>query len=120
MEALTSPEPGIPHAPIRLRITDDPRPAILLGPAGAEVDLTASLIRLEFVVDDVGARVLIDARADIAGVDFPVTHVFAAREVLDGLTATGLDDIIAGRGMSESPGQAVIEHLQERLDRGAH
>jgi hypothetical protein len=116
MEALPGQEiEALPHVPLRLRVESDPRPRVLIGFDGQEVDVTQALIRLELVLDDVGCRVLIDARCDLGSFDFPVTTVMRPSAGLDGLTAGELDEVVAEAGYSQSPGEAILEYLGSRL-----
>lgn len=113
MEQL--PAEGLPHAPLRLRVESEPRPRVLVGFDGQEVDVTQALIRLELVLDDVGCRVLIDARCDLESFGFPVTTIMRPSAGLDGLTAHELDQVVAEKGYSESIGEAIIDYLGSRV-----
>lgn len=114
MERLTGEIEALPHAPLRLRVESEPRPRVLVGFDGQEVDVTQALIRLELVLDDLGCRVLIDARCDLDSYDFPVTTVMRPSAGLDGLTAHELDQVLAEAGYSQSPGEAILEYLGSR------
>lgn len=115
MDQLPTPVEGIPHRPLMLWVEHEPRPAVRVG-YGLEtaVDVTATLIRLEVVLDDIGCRVLIDARCDLRSFGFPVQTIMQPTGGLDGLTARELDEVVANKGYSESVGEAILEHLATR------
>lgn len=109
------PGEGIPHRPLMLWVESEPRPSVRVGTCpGDAVDLTASLIRLELVLDEIGCRVLIDARCDLRTFGFPVQTIMQPSGGLDGLTARELDQVVADKGFSETVGEAILEHLSTR------
>lgn len=115
MEGLNEPAPApIPMAPVRVRVTDGPPPAVLVGPEGAEVDLRPALERLVVDLLPSGCYVTFTVRADLE-FSFPVERVF--REV-DGHqlpTAVEIQEAFLGAEMGQSPGQAVLQLVRQRL-----
>ena len=102
---------------IRLRITDQPTPAVTLtGPDGTEVDITRALGRLVVELDPTAGLpwVTLTLRAAVDW-SFPVERVGVTGDVLDGLTAAELDAAAASAGMSAGPGAAILAHLRSRL-----
>lgn len=111
MDGLSEP---IPMAPIRIRVTDGPPPAVLIGPAGAETDLRPSLERLVVEILPIGCFATITVRAD-ADVDFPVEKVFQVLETHQLPTADEIQSAFLSAGMGQSPGAAVLELVRQRL-----
>lgn len=107
---------AIEMAPIRIRVTDGPPPAVLIGPEGQETDLRPSLERLVIDLLPVGCFATFTVRADVAEFSFPVETVF--REI-DGASKLPTADEIQGAflsaGMGQSPGAAVLELIRSRL-----
>lgn len=102
-------------APIRIRVTDGPPPAVMIGPAGAEVDLRPSLERLVVEILPVGCFATITVRADVEDLDFPVEKVFQVLETHQLPTADEIQSAFLSAGMGQSPGAAVLELVRKRL-----
>lgn len=112
MDGLSEP---IPMAPIRIRVTDGPPPAVLIGPEGQETDLRPSLERLVVEILPVGCFATITVRADVAELDFPVEKVFQVLEGHQLPTADEIQSAFLSAGMGQSPGAAVLELVRQRL-----
>lgn len=104
----------IPFAPVRLVIRDNP-PAVLLGPAGSEVDVRAAVEFLQVDLRPDGCSVLLGLRTEL-DFGFKVDRVaVAGGDPLAGLTAEELSSVVAGAPYSEPVGAAILRHLRSRL-----
>jgi hypothetical protein len=102
----------IPMAPIRLRVTDGPPPAVLMGPEGEETDLRPSLERLVIDLLPTGCYATITVRADVAEFSFPVVQVFRELETIDLPSAEEIQAAFLSAGMGQSPGAAVLDLIK--------
>lgn len=102
----------IEPAPVRIRVTDGPPPAVWIGPDGQEVDLRPSLDRLVIDLLPSGCWATITVRADVAEFTFPVVQVFRELEVSELPTAEEIQAAFLGAGMGQSPGAAVLEMIK--------
>jgi hypothetical protein len=101
-------------APVRLSIGDDPAPFIRLAMNGESVDITAAVETLNFQITGTGTLLELVLRADIDAVDFVASETIVAVPGGVELTAEEIDGVLASKGMSETAGEALAAHLEQR------
>lgn len=105
--------------PLRLAVVEERGDggdlSILLGPAGAEVDILPALERLVVEMSGQGVYVTMTLQAvvDAGSFSFDVDRVAVTVPTPD-VTAEEINEVLLSKGMSESPGEAIAGWLASR------
>lgn len=104
-----------PRELVRLTITDDPKPQVLLELGDESLDVLPALEQATIEVSGAGIFLQLTLKVDLE-FGFPVNEVtkVVGKDLLKGLTVDELDGVVANASANQSLGQTLLRHLRDR------
>ena len=123
MDHLPNEKPEPPTAgwepqPVRVVMGETPAPHVVIAIGDDELDVTTALesVTLHLSVD--GCALHLALRADVDEIDMLADGTSVVVPGAVEITAEEIDELLANRGMSESAGTVIAEHLAGRARQG--